>query len=157
MLVRHLIFLAASVTWTAPPPAWTQTDQNDIRTVDMPVTNGSTQVALRWDYTLSAGPSVQTTTFSIDGVDIGTIFHGSGITSISNNYRGRFNISRSEVATLIIHRVTERDAAVYQCKLVVVGNTWGYRIRVIVTGESNCKTNKHVHRLHIHEHVLENI
>ena len=60
---------------------------------------------LRWTYTLSPG-STLISTFSInDGAkdDIG--LHSSGVTVVNdrNDYRTRFNISRSEVATLIIY------------------------------------------------------
>ena len=128
------------MTWTAPPPAWTQKDPNDIRTVNMSVINESTQVPLRWDYTLSPGSVLATTTFSIDDStsdDIGSIFHTLNTTSVNdrNGYRTRFAISTSEVATLIINKVIEREEVVYQCKLSVVGNTWAYNIRVIVTGK----------------------
>ena len=135
-LVSNIVFLATSVTWTAPPPEWTQTDSSEIRTVDMPVLLGSTQVALRWSYTLSSG-SLVSTTFSIgDGSfdDIGTKSGGSPIVFDRNDYRTRFDISRSEVATLIINKVTEREEAVYQCQLVTDSDSWRYRIRVIVTG-----------------------
>ncbi|KAL9964688.1 hypothetical protein ACROYT_G028363 [Oculina patagonica] len=130
-------FLAASVEWTAPPPAWTQTDRNDIRTVDMQVLIGSTQVPLRWNYTLSPGSVLITTTFSIgDGStsdNIGLI--ASNVNSVNNrhDYPTRFAISTSEVATLLINKVTEREEATYQCKLSVVGNSWAYKIRVVVT------------------------
>ena len=130
-----VVFSATSVTWTAPPPAWTQTDPLDIRTVNVSIAKGRTQVPLRWSYTLSSG-SVITTTFSLrlnDGSfdDIGTT---SGIFE-KQDYRTRFDISGSEVATLIIKNVTEREEAVYQCKILTGSNTWSYRIRVIVTGE----------------------
>ena len=130
-----------SVTWTAPPPAWTPTGPDDIRTVDMPVRNGSTQVHLRWTYTITDGSVLVTTTFSIDdgsGSDgIGSVYHTLDTTTVfdRNNYRSRFNISRSEVATLIINRVTEREEAVYQCQLQTTSGTRRYKIRVIVTGE----------------------
>ena len=125
-----------SVTWTKPSPGFTQTDPTDIRTVNMSVVNGSTQVPLRWSYTLSSG-SVISTTFSLrlndgrfDG--IGTVT--SGIFN-KKDYQTRFDISRSEVATLIINKVTEREEAVYQCILLTDSNQWDYRLRVIVTGE----------------------
>ena len=109
----HQNLAATSVTWTAPPPAWNQTDPNDIRTVDILVFNRSTQVQLKWNYILSAGSSLQLTTFSIiDGGssnDIGFQLHGSDTATIYNNYRARFNINTSEVATLIIKRATERE------------------------------------------------
>jgi len=106
----------------------------------MSVVEGSTQVALRWNYTLSAGSNLLITTFSItdDGNsdDIGLI-SPNNIAAVSdrNDYRTRFDISTSEVATLIINKVTEREEAVYQCKLTVVGNTWSYETRVIVLGK----------------------
>ena len=98
-------------------------------------------MALRWSYILSTGSNLQTTGFSFDDGalgGIGKIFHGSGVTTVFNtkDYRTRFNISRSEVATLIINRVTEREEAVYECELETTMNRWRYRIRVIVTGEN---------------------
>ena len=98
-------------------------------------------MALRWSYILSSGSNLQSTGFSIVDeplVGIGKIFHTSGITAVfdRNDFRTRFNISRSEVATLIINRVTEREEAVYECELGTVLNIWRYRIHVIVTGEN---------------------
>jgi len=135
-----LIFLpltATSVTWTAPPPQWTQTDPTDIRTVDLKVLNGSSQVPLKWSYTLLSG-SLISTTFSItlnDGRfdDIGTASGGNTLVFNKNDYRTRFDISRSELATLIINKVSETEEAVYQCKLTTDLNQWSDRIRVIVT------------------------
>jgi len=141
LLAAALIFLpltATSVTWTAPPPQWTPASSNDIRTVNMSVVKGRTQVALRWSYTLSAGSNLQTTVFYIIDVsnrdNIGSIFHGSNITTVNNrnDYQTRFDISRSEAATLILNEVTEREEAVYGCELTVVGNSWAYEMRVIV-------------------------
>ena len=131
-----VLFSATSVTWTEPSPGFTQTDPTDIRTASTSVVNGSTQVPLRWNYTLSSG-SVILTAFSLrlnggtfDG--IGTV--SSGVFD-KKDYRTRFDISRSEVATLIINKVTEREEAVYQCRLLTGSQLWDYRLRVIVTGE----------------------
>jgi len=107
----------------------------------MSAVKGSTQVALRWNYTLSPGSNLLLTTFYIidDGNSdaIGTL-SPNNIAAVNdiNDYRTRFDISISEVATLIIKKVTEREEAVYQCKLTVVGNTWTYEIRVIVLGKT---------------------
>ena len=145
MLRSNIMFLAASVRWTAPPPAWTPTDENDIRTVNMSVINGSTQVHLKWTYTLAAGSDLGLTTFSIDEgtktfVAIGTILQDRSTVSDRNDYQTRFNISTSEVATLIIHKVTDREEAVYQCSLSTTSGTWKYRIRVIVAGQLLLRT-----------------
>ena len=98
-------------------------------------------MALRWSYILSSGSILLSTGFSIDDggfVTIGKIFHNIGVTTVfdTKDYRTRFDISRSEVATLIINRVTEREEAVYECELGTVMNNWRYRIHVIVTGEN---------------------
>ena len=136
----HQNLAAASVTWTAPPPAWNQTDTKDVRTVDILVFNRSTQVPLKWNYILSAGSNLQLTTFSIvdEGGsidDIGLKLSSSDTPSIFNEYRARFNISTSEVATLIIKRATEREETTFECKLST-SNTWRYRVRVKLTGKS---------------------
>ena len=95
----------------------------------MPVVNGSIKVHLRWNYTLSPGSKLQFTTFSFDGDNIGV--KGSSVTVFDReNYRTRFAISSSEVATLIINRVTEAERGVYQCQLTTDSNTWRYRIRL---------------------------
>ena len=135
------MFLATSWSfWTAPSPAWNQTDSSDIRTVDMQVLLGSTQVALRWNYALSPGTVLLSTTFFIDdGASdvIGNIFNGSPSVNNRNDYPARFAISASEVATLIINNVTDIEEATYKCELTVQGNTWAYNIHVTVTGNNN--------------------
>lgn len=135
------MFLAAtSVTWTEPPPAWNPTSQSDTRTVDILVFNRSTQVPLKWNYILSAGSLLLSTTFSIiaegSSNDIGVKFPGSGTPTIFNSFRGRFNISTSEVATLIINRATEREETTFQCKLTTDLDTSQYRVRLQLTGKS---------------------
>ena len=134
----HQNLAATFVTWTAPPPAWNQTDTNDIRTVDILVFNRSTQVQLKWNYIL-AGSVLQFTTFSIidegSSNDIGFQLNGSSTASIFDGYRGRFNINTSEVATMIISRATEREETTFQCKLATSSNVWRYRVRVKLTGK----------------------
>ena len=95
---------------------------------------------LKWNYILSAGSNLQLTTFSIvdEGGsidDIGLKLSSSDTPSIFNEYRARFNISTSEVATLIIKRATEREETTFECKLST-SNTWRYRVRVKLTGKS---------------------
>ena len=94
---------------------------------------------LRWSYTLSSG-SLILTAFSIKLNDgnfdsIGTISGGNPTVFNKSDYRTRFDISRSELATLIINKVTETEETVYECLLITDSNQWKYRIRVIVTGE----------------------
>ncbi|CAH3161319.1 unnamed protein product [Pocillopora meandrina] len=138
-LILHRQFVATTVLWTKPAPSWTQTDSNDIRTVDIQVLKGSTHIHLSWNYTLSEGSDLRTTTFSIsDGSswnDIGVIYHADNNIVIynKNNYRTRFNISDSNVATLILKKVTEDEQAIFQCKLSTLSNSWTYSILVNFT------------------------
>ncbi len=134
LLLQNLAGSSDTCRWTSPPPAWNQTDQSDIRTVDILVFNRSTHVPLKWNYTLSPGQTLRTTTFSIDDGDIGVIYHKDAGDDIII-YQTRFNISRSEVATLIINKATEREEAIYQCKLSTT-LVWAYNIRVKLTGKN---------------------
>jgi len=101
-------------------------------------------VHLKWNYILSPGSNLQITTFSIleegseNAIDIALKFHhsdGSETRTILNNFGARFNISTSEVATLIINRATEREEATFQCKLTT-SSTWQYNVRVKLTGKN---------------------
>ena len=102
---------------------------------------GSTHIHLSWNYTLSEGSDLKTTTFSInDGSswnDIGVIYHADNDIVIynKNDYRTRFNISDSNVATLILKKVTEDERAIFQCKLSTLSNSWTYSILVNFTSK----------------------
>ena len=131
--------------WTAPPPAWNQTNPGnslaDIQTAVYQVRNGSTNVLLRWNYILLPGQSLLLTTFSIgDGIsqdDIGLVIGGPSGTP-GDKYKDRFSIySTSQFSNLTINKVTEQENATFQCKLQVGANAWAYNIRVEVTGENS--------------------
>ena len=130
--------------WTAPPPAWNQTtigaDLANIQTAVCPVRNGSTNVLLRWNYTLLPGQTLLSTAFSIgDGIsqdDIGSVIGGPTGTP-SDTYKDLYSIySTSQFSNLTINKVTEQENATFQCKLLVGSNTWAYNIRVEVTGKN---------------------
>lgn len=139
-LLSHVVFLAPFVRWMAPLPAWTAWNSSEIRTVDMQVLLWSTQVSLEWNYTVPNGQDIVQTVFSIDdGIivdDIGVVYHhGNGSISTTvfdkNDYRARFSISTTKMATLIISEVTERERATFQCKLVTASSgEWAYKIRL---------------------------
>lgn len=130
--------------WTAPPPAWNQTSQADIQTAVYPVRNGSTNVILRWNYTLLPRQTLQQTQFFIsDGsaqVEIGSVLGGPTGTP-NNNFRDLYSIySTSQFSNMTINKVTAQENATFQCKLRVsdqVGvDLWAYNIRVEVTGKN---------------------
>lgn len=134
--------------WTAPPPAWNQTNagttQAKIQTAVYQVRNGSTNVLLRWNYTLLPGQTLELTTFTIgDGISqevIGLVIGGPTGTP-NAGYKDRFSIySTSQFSNLTINKVTEEDNATFQCQLQVqvagVGaNAWAYNTQVEVTGK----------------------
>ena len=131
--------------WTAPPPAWNQTTAGnnlaDIQTAVYQVRNGSTDVLLRWNYTLLPGQTLILTTFSIgNGISqdrIGLTI-SPGPTGIPNDeFKDLYSIySTSQFSNLTINKVTEQENATFQCELQVGGNMWAYNIRVEVTGKN---------------------
>ena len=123
---------AGTFTWTAPPPAWTPIDRNDVRTINFPVLNGSTNVALRWNYTLGSGETLALTSWrTLPSSDIGFLTTVSSATL----YDHRFIISTSEAATLIIKNVSDIGDATVECKVQTSVDAWKYRIQVEITGE----------------------
>jgi len=129
--------------WTAPLPAWNQTiqgsDAADIQTAISQVLNGSTNVSVRWNYTLLDGQSIFMTQFYLyDGIDreilLGAVTGGNPSLSLPGT---RFSIdSTSEFSTLTINTVTERENATFQCQISLRGGSvWAYNIRIEVTGK----------------------
>ena len=132
-LLFRFSFKAESLTWTAPTPAWTPTGANDIRTVKYPVLNGSTNVALRWNYTLGTNEVMFSIIWLLDGTLIATLFP---VTVIKDD---RFDLNKSEVATLIIKNVSELEDATFQCQVQTIDGTWKYNIRLEIIGKTQIK------------------
>ena len=144
-LTLEQYFTEAILMWTAPQPAWNQTTvgttQADIQTAVYQARNGSTNVLLRWNYTLLPSQSLLLTTFSIgDGSsqdDIGLVITPGPSGTPNNKFKERFNIySTSQFSSLTINKLTEQESATFQCKLQVGGDVWAYNIRVEVTGNN---------------------
>ena len=131
-LLFRFYFKAESFTWTAPPPAWTPTDANDVRTFKFSVLNGSANVAMRWNYSLGTGELVASKIWTMDGVQIALV---GLVTRINDD---RFAVDSEEVATLIIKDVSEIEDATIQLIVQTTINIWKYKIRVEVTGEKSC-------------------
>ena len=129
--LSHFISTAGAFTWTFPPPAWTPTEGDDVRTVKFRVLNGSTNEALRWNYTLGSGENVALTSWKMDETDIGLLTTAPSAIVYDN----RFIISTSEVATVIIKNVADIDDATFQCEVRTSVDAWRYRISVEITGE----------------------
>ena len=95
--------------------------------------NGSTNVALRWNYTLGTGEVAVTKTWALDGTQIAIV---GGITLINDD---RFDVNKSEVATLMIKNVSELEDATIQCLVQTNLGIWKYNIRLEITGERQNK------------------
>ena len=131
--------------WTAPPPACNQTmsgnNPADIQTAVYQVRNGSTNVLLRWNYTLLSGQTLEVTTFYIiNGVSqerIGFVFNAGLAGNPNNKFKDLYSIySTSQFSNLTINKVTEQENATFQCEVQVSGDQWAYNIRVEVTGKN---------------------
>ena len=86
-------------------------------------------MALRWNYTLGADEFLSSTTWELDGVQIVFV---AAITKIKDN---RFDVNKSEVATLIIKNVSELEDANIQCMVQTDVGSWKYNIRLEITGD----------------------
>ena len=86
-------------------------------------------MALRWNYTLGTDEFVASTAWQLDGIQI--VFVGL-VTKIKDD---RFDVNKSEVATLIIKDVSELEDATIQCVVQTDLGNWKYKIRLEVTGE----------------------
>ena len=86
-------------------------------------------MALRWNYTLGTGELVVLTAWQLDGTQIAL---EGAITIISDD---RFDVKKSEVATLIVKNVSELEDATIQCVVLTSVGNWRYNIRLEITGE----------------------
>ena len=133
-LLFRFWFKAESFTWTSPPPAWTPTSADDVRTVSYPVLNGSTNVALRWNYTLKTNEVLFSVIWVLDGTQIAAA--AAPVTVIKDD---RFDLNKSELATLIIKNVSEVEDVTIQCQVQTIEGIWKYNIRLEIIGKTQIK------------------
>ena len=86
-------------------------------------------MALRWNYTLGTGEFLASKSWQLDGAQIAIV---AAITVISDD---RFDIKKSEVATLIIKNVSAMEDSTFQCAVQTSEGSWKYNIRLEITGE----------------------
>ena len=90
---------------------------------------GSTNEALSWNYTLGTGEFLSSTAWQLDGTQI--VFVGIQIVIRGN----RFDVNKSEVATLIIKNVSELEDATIQCVVQTNLGNWKYGKRLEIASE----------------------
>ena len=98
-------------------------DWNDIRTVTFFASNGSTNVPLRWNYTLGTGELVVSKTWSLDRTQIAI---AGAITILNDN---RFDVNKSEVATLIMKNVSELKDTTIKFVVQTSLGSWTLHVR----------------------------
>ncbi|KAL9964690.1 hypothetical protein ACROYT_G028365 [Oculina patagonica] len=121
----------ATITWTLPSPQLgpLQTADGSIRTTIQRVINGSSEVHLTWNFTLS-GENLSEVAWEIDNIRIGRKSSSGVSISPISNFREHFDISRSDPATLIIFKVTEADEALFECQVNTDVRLWKDIIQV---------------------------
>ena len=138
----------ATITWTLPPPQRgpLQTSDNTIRTTIQKVIKGSSEAHLTWSFTLS-GVILDRVAFRKGNLRIGKKT-SSGVVTVEQE---RFNISRSDPATLIVYNVTEADEALYSCDVETDKKSWTDEIQVKVGGKSmeNMLVFEHFYYVHV--------
>lgn len=97
------------------------------------MSNGSTNVTLRWNYVLGDGEIQYVTLWTIDNNQIASISAASQVV-IKNH---SFAVNKSEVATLIIKNVSAIKDVTIQCRVQTSQDLWKYNIRVEITGKIN--------------------
>lgn len=98
---------------------------------------------MRWKYILQPSQTITFAFFDIgDGSsqpdNIGYVLNEFPTINNRHDYQRRFRIeSTRESSTLIIGKVTQREEAIYQCRLQIDSTTWAYNVRIDVTGNKS--------------------
>ena len=101
---------AGSVTWFEPPPVETVSDHTIVHTNSTQLRKGSTNVNLRWEFSLTSELNLITVNLRFDGANAGTIVPSTGVSGVDVALTSRFNISWvARQATLVIFNVSTAD------------------------------------------------
>ena len=129
-----------SVTWYEPPPVEMTSDDNLMLTADSrQLREGSTDVLLSWNFSLTPDLDLITVFLTLDGVRVATVVPSSGKAAPATGFEERFNATWTpQRATLIIFNVTEDDDGEFGCTLNtfqgVQNKLWERKMKVEVVG-----------------------
>ena len=130
-----------SVTWYEPPPVVTTSIAGtDLFSDSKQLLEGSTNVPLSWNFSLTADLNLILVALSLNNVDVATIVPSSGQAGIEAAFAGRFNVTWiSNRATLIIFNVTADVSGEFGCRLTsfqgATNKVWVRKIPVEVVGK----------------------
>ena len=129
-----------SVTWFEPPPVETASDHTIVHTNSTQLRKGSTNVNLRWEFSLTSELNLIAVNLRFDGANAGTIVPSTGVSGVDVALTSRFNISWvARQATLVIFNVSTADEGLFSCALITfegaTSKTWERNIEVSVVGK----------------------
>ena len=127
-----------SITWFEPPPVETTADANDIRTYSTSLLEGSTNVELNWNFSLTQDLTFSRLDLQLGSSTVATVSQ-SGQSDISTIFRGRVNVRWiPQKVSLTILKVSTHDDGEFSCIVTTFrGGSIGWRrkIKVTVLGE----------------------
>lgn len=133
-----------SVTWHEPPPDETTSDHLTVLTADSrQILEGSTNVPLRWNFSLTADASpitLVTVVLDLNGVNVATIVAATGQVGTGPSFQGRYSVSWiPQVATVTILNVSAEDNGEFGCEVSTIEGAsnivWKRKMTVEVVGK----------------------
>lgn len=132
-----------SVTWFEPPPVETTSDDlTELIADSQPILQGSTNVLLRWNFSLTGDTdpiTLLTVVLKLNGVGVATIA-ASGQIGIQTRFQGRYDVSWiNQLATMTIFNVTAEDNGEFSCEVNTLegasNKVWKRKVTVEVLGK----------------------
>ena len=106
------------------------------------LTEGSANVPLSWNFSLSAGSTILTVTLSFEGASVVVMVPSVPNPSVEDAFNSRFGVSwnPSTKATLIINNVNTTDGGEFTCEVLTLAGSkttlWTSKIQVTVFGKT---------------------
>lgn len=128
--------VGATITWTLPPLGYpVAAGDTNTRTTTQWFAQDSSELHLKWEFTLGGGASLHEVTWEKNNQQIGRKT-ASGEVTISSQLKNDFNISLSDLATLIVYNVRAADEEIFTCKVESKAfGVWKDNIEVRTYGE----------------------
>ena len=137
-LAKCLLSDGGSITWFEPPPVETTAYNNIVRTYNTSLLEGSTNVELNWNFSLTKDLNFIVLNLRL-GSDLVATVPENGQSDISLDFRGRVNVTWiPKRVRLIILKVSTQDDGEFSCVVTTTGGgskEWRRKINVAVVGE----------------------
>ncbi|XP_022799298.1 hemicentin-2-like [Stylophora pistillata] len=129
---QHFLEVEATITWILPSPQRGPLAIGDtsFRTTVKELDGRYPELRLEWDFTLS-GESLTLVSWRIENIIMGSKALPGAVT-LFPAFKGDFNISPSDPATLIIYNKTAADGKKFTCSVATDLRVWDDVIRVAI-------------------------